>query len=93
MYIRRAVFCLVINGFGCTSVPITVSVSGRDRFTILMTVGQFGIYCVQYIRRAAFCLVINGFGCTRVPITVSVSGRDRFTMLLTVGQFGIYCVH
>jgi len=54
VYIRRAGFCLVINGFGCTGVPITVSVSGRDRFTVLLTVGPLGIYCVHKTGRLLF---------------------------------------
>jgi len=81
---RPAGFCLVINGFGFTCVPITVAVSGRDGFTMLLTVGHW--VSVVYIRRAAFCLVINRFGCTSVPINVTVLGRDRFTILLTVGH-------
>jgi len=47
VYIRRAAFCLVMNGFGCTRVPVTVSVSGRVRFTMLLTVGPLGIICVH----------------------------------------------
>jgi len=84
VYFRPAGICLVINWFGCTRVPITVAVSGRDSFTRLLTVGHW--VSVVYIRRAAFCLVINGFGCTGVTINGTVLGRDRFTMLFTVGH-------
>jgi len=47
VYIRRAGFCLVMNGFGCTLVPIPVSVLGRDRFAMLLTVVPLGIYGVH----------------------------------------------